>query len=760
MSSCALAVIPVLDKYGVTNGTIKISLLPNKQFNTSPAPLLDKRVDANGDFEDPPVQLLEGCEYRFEFLEITDATNTISTDKSEVFQADTSKGLTGRVRPGLYTGTIPVRVYSNGDEVGGFSVEVRSKKLGYLNEYRWMLRDLADQMTEVVMNRFDPAQQQFSTDNERDAKTLYQRFAFLRALIGNDDFQGALSEIVRRPHVTWETIHESTPPGQGLRAGSYVSMQLSRPGPRVNWNGGPIATIPRRLERQRTEVTIDTVPNRFVKFAVTRWRETVAHIGEVLSQENDSQAIIRGRNEVQELLDYFDALLAEELFRELGPLQKFPADNQVLHKREGYRDIYRAYIQFDVAAKLCWEGGEDVYGAGKRDVATLYEYWTFLQLADVISELCEIPFDFTSLIEVKTDALNVGLKSGKQRVLKCVAVRGGRKLEIELWFNRTFAASGQIESSWSRKMRPDFSLKISPGKNESAKFEPVFVHFDAKYRIDQLIEVFGEYDEQDSHSQNNTTAETGTAGAVRSDLLKMHAYRDAIHRSAGAYILYPGNKKEVCREYHELLPGLGAFALRPTNDGYASGTTELEQFIEDVIEHVASQITQHERGRYWLREVYSSEEIETDFISSVPFLRAPPADTLVLLGYVKNEDHWNWIHGNNLYNLRADNRRGAISLGAKHLACDFILLSCPAINKTMLCSIAGSPEIHTKSQMRQMQYSNPNGPYYCMNIEPIDENDWPSTDYHKVEQLRLNHNSIVGHPVVVTWLELIKCLYV
>ncbi len=289
MSSCAFAVIPVLDKSGIANGMVEISLLPNKQPGVTPAPLLDNRVEANGDFEEPAVQLLEGCEYRFEFLSIADTAISISTDKSEVFQADTSKGLTGRVRPGLYTGTIPVRVFSNEEELGGFALEVRSKKLGYLNEYRWMIRDLADQMTEVVMNRFDPAQQQFSTDNERDAKTLYQRFAFLRALIGNDDFQGALSEIVRRPHVAWVTIHESTPPGQGLRAGSYVSKQLARPGPRVDWTDGPIATIPRRLHRQRTEVTIDTVPNRFVKFAVARWRETVARIGEVLSEEKSQR---------------------------------------------------------------------------------------------------------------------------------------------------------------------------------------------------------------------------------------------------------------------------------------------------------------------------------------------------------------------------------------------------------------------------------------------------------------------------------------
>jgi len=663
------------------------------------------------------------------------------------------------VRPGLYTGTVPVRVYGDGKELGGFAIEVRSKKLGYLDEYRWMIRDLADQMTEVVMNRFDPAQQQFSTDDERDALTLYQRFAFLRALIGNDDFQGALSEIVRRPHVAWEDIHESTPPGQGLRAGSYVSKQLARPGPRVAWSDGVIDTIPRKLDRQRTEVTIDTVPNRFVKFAVTRWRETIAQISEVLSQENNSQAIVRGRREVQETLDYLDALLAEELFRELGSLQKFPADNQVLQKREGYRGVYQAYIQFDVASKLCWEGGEDVYGAGKRDVATLYEYWVFLKLAELVSELCEIPFDFTDLIETKPDALNVGLKAGKQCVLRGVAERQGRKLAIEFWFNRTFTTSGHVESSWTRKMRPDYSLKISPAKDERALFDPVFVHFDAKYRIDQLIEVFGESDEKEALGDEETYADAASnkARPLRSDLLKMHAYRDAIRRSAGAYIIYPGSEPEVCREYHELLPGLGAFALRPTADGYASGSIELEQFIEDVIKHVASQITQHERGRYWLREVYSNEEDVSVSMPVAPFLSAPPADTLALLGYVKNADHWGWIKASKRYNLRADKREGSVGLGSKELACDLIILSCPELNRAALARVVEIPELRTKEQMGDINYPNPRGTYYCFHLEFIDESQWSyNIESSLIEKLRVSLSSVKGLPEVVTWLRFVN----
>ncbi len=48
--------------------------------------------------------------------------------------------------------------------------------------------------------------------------------------------------------------------------------------------------------------------------------------------------------------------------------------------------------------------------------------------------------------------------------------------------------------------------------------------------------------------------------------LKMHAYRDAIRRTAGAYVLYPGDDQPKTKKgFHEIIPGLGAFAIRPSD---------------------------------------------------------------------------------------------------------------------------------------------------------------------------------------------------
>lgn len=758
MPACESTRIEVIDASGRDSISVHIALLPRNVANPSAMhPLLvsDPIVDAD---VLPEVQLLESHEYRYEFDLAEGDESIITTDHADTFQPDTISGHSGRIRPGLYTGTLPIRVFLDGKEIGSFSLEVRSRKLDYLTEYRWMVRDLADQMSAVVMNRFSPSVQQFRIDNTKDAQTLYQRFAFLKSLISGENFQAAVSEIVRRPHVSWVDYHEPTSPNRGIKATSAVSRQLAKAGPRVAWNHPAIKSIPLLIDSHRTEVSVDTTPNRFVKFALEQWRDVVAKIADLLAVQTLNPVIDRGLREVQETVDQLDALLAEGLFREVGTIDGFPADNQVLHKREGYRDIFRAYIQFDVAAKLSWDGGEDVYGAGKRDVATLYEYWAFMKLAELISELCDVPFNFADFIDAKKDALNVTLKQGRQQLLSGVAERKGRRLCVELWFNRSFG-KGKSEGSWSQAMRPDYSLKISPYKDETAIFEPILVHFDAKYRVHQLSDLFDELDDGDQPETDSGEVEVKSSGPKREDLLKMHAYRDAIKRSAGAYVLYPGNETRKYQQYHELLPGLGAFSLKPTEVGIAEGKAVLERFIEDILEHVASQISQHERGRFWLNEVYQEESMTGSSYPVAPFLNAPPADTLALLGYVKSKEHWDWIANTKMYNLRADSRRGAIGLGGKELACDLIMLSCPSEGRSLLIKVSGQPRLMSKDKMESLNYPNPKGLYYCFDFELIENQPWQTIfSSEKIEKIRLNRNPTIGHPISLSWLEFIKCL--
>ncbi len=41
-------------------------------------------------------------------------------------------------------------------------------------------------------------------------------------------------------------------------------------------------------------------------------------------------------------------------------------NSPMLQRKEGYNEVLRTWFRFELAVKLIWEGGEDVYGAGKK----------------------------------------------------------------------------------------------------------------------------------------------------------------------------------------------------------------------------------------------------------------------------------------------------------------------------------------------------------------------------------------------------------
>lgn len=749
---------------GQIHGELRIRLLPGTDTTGNP-PLIDQRSDSDRDRSLEPVQLIEGLEYLYEVVSGA-RFSSIATDRPDVFAADTDRGDRGRLRPGLYTGTLPVGVEADGRELGRTAFEVRSRKLEYLREYRWMLRDIAAVMAEVVMERFAPAEQRFEPDQVRDSETLYQRFAFLRSLLSDEVFDAAIHQILARPHRAWATYEDVRRPGQHVPPSSSVARQIGGSGRRMPWASSPaptrISSLPYRFTVDRHEETFDSPPNRFVKFALERWRDVVVGLGSALARQRDSTTRERGLREVYEVTDRLDALLSEQVFREVGALTQFPAGDQVLQKRAGYRDVFRAYIQFEAAARLSWTGGEDVYGAGQKDVATLYEFWVYFHLAEIVSRLCHAPLRLEDLVEVRTDGLGVDLRRGRRKLLSGRTARLGRELRVELWFNRTFGSQGHRVGSWTRPMRPDYSVLIRPARAiSSTKYEEVWVHFDAKYRVEQLAALMGVSADDPVEEEQIVTdeeADEERGASKRTDLLKMHAYRDAIRRTAGAYVLYPGTEKEERRQYHEILPGLGAFVLKPQESGGAEGAAPLRRFIDDVLTHVASQLTQHERGRYWVGESFrGSTEVGTA-APAAPFLPRPPADTLVLLGYVRSQSQLDWIHGHHLYNLRGDKRRGSVGLGSRELAADLVLLYGPSLEKPELFHAVGEPQLMPRHRMLELGYPDPGGNlYYCLGIESLPDAgpfvDRLQARIQKVRE-RVAPAARLGKPVTTSWLEL------
>ncbi len=477
---------------------LRIALLPQVSVADKPPPLLVLDEAELRQFDGTAsVQVLEGHEYLYEWSSVPGEYRSVVTEPREAFQPDTPDGLRGRLRPGLATGLVEVELFGGGKPLARVFVEVRSRKLGYRSEYRWMLRDIAERiLTELIMDRFAASGSTFAPTARGDAVTLYQRFAFLRALITGETFQAALREVLGRPHVAWADTHEQASPAQGMKSSSRTLRQIGGPGRRVAWIDGPAASLPERLDRRRTEATHDTVPNRFVRFAFERWRQVISDIDDGLARANPSPAVVRGRQEVSEVLELIDESLNEGLFKEVGALSHFPAENQVLHQGKVIEMSSRPTSSSNSRRNCPGKGKSRDFRRGNA-TSHLYEYWVFIQLAKIVAELVGQEFDITPLIKAGTDGLNVSLQIGKETVLSGEVDRLGNALE--LCFNRTFSV-GQLSGSWTRAMRPDYSLFIGPASSESAGFAPILVHFDAKYRVAFLEDLFGAGNERADRS--------------------------------------------------------------------------------------------------------------------------------------------------------------------------------------------------------------------------------------------------------------------
>lgn len=731
----------------------------------SSSPLFRISDDEANEYGEETLQLLENGRYEYE-LDNPVLSLFAQTGNGIVRQCiNPSRGHCGTIEPGLNTGRLGLVVQDgDGRVVGIAAVEVRSQKVEYRAHYRRMMEDITEQCVSLLMELRSPTVLRFAPDLGRTSETIHQRFAFLRSLIGSRHFRDALHRISSHPHRRWEPEDTVCDIRRGFRPDAKNLRQLARgtrrmPLPAEHPLKVSVPSIPERIAAYRNVQNDDTPENRFVKFALLAFSSFLSRMRHKL-EEIGSGADSRLRSEIKSLEGELESVLYAEVFRGVSDPDMLPLGSPVLQRKEGYRELLQSWLKFDMAARLVWHGGYDVYAAGQRDIATLYEYWVFFRLLEIVSNIFKLDKPAVEeLIEETGDGLGLKLKLGKHLALMGSFESGGRKLSIEFGYNRTFPAGGSRakSGSWTKNMRPDYTLSMWPSKfvPEEAEAQElmVHVHFDAKYRVDRLTELFGgdNADEEERQERRGTWK--------RADLLKMHAYRDAIHRSQGAYILYPGDDVPAkFAGFREILPGLGAFVLKP-----GSGEVELSSFIRDVVEHVCDRATARERQTYHVYRAHE-EPLEYHVHQAIPECEpeskrrhAPPAETFVLVGWCRGEDHRGWIIRERLYNCRMDTTAGSLRLKPEIAGARYLLLhgdGAKALPGLFRISSKG-PRVISKDALKKKRYpGEPRQDYYLIfDVEQADEFDSFEWDYPKLENRQENRKS--AWPYFVTLAELL-----
>lgn len=656
----------------------------------------------NGEAE---VQLVEGAVYEYKFRDrgflLREEPGVIHPSRAG---RDPDRG---RITPGLKVGRLRFVLLSVSDDskIGAVEVEIRASKVNYRDEYRRMLEYISEYCTDLLLEFRSPAAQTVLPEYAREPETICQQFAFVRSLIISRQFRDAVQRVIALPHRLWDQEEEEAHLGRGVKHSASIARQIAyasrrMPLPSCHSLHSRISSVPERVTVLRNVETVDTAENRFVKHALRTFQIFAANVSEILekfSRESDSRFI----EEAATLEEELGEILSRDFFRAVSDPEILPLGSPVLQRKGGYREILAAWLQFDVAARLHWKGGEDVYGAGKRDVATLYEYWLFFKLIEVVARIFRLEQPAgKSLIEKTEDGFGLKLRAGQHIALHgdYSVEEGGRKLKVRFSYNRTFSRRGPdaeknfpFAGSWTERMRPDYTLTLWPAgftEDEAEKQEViVHIHFDAKYRVSDVPEIFGDADQTftDQAALEKDLAEDKSAQKEgryrRGDLLKMHAYKDAIRRTAGAYVLYPGENNVNWRGFHEIVPGLGAFGIRPTEEA-DDGTDALKEFILQVVDHICDRATRREQESYHRYRIQDPEQeppkvVKEGQLPEYDFngRRAiPPREIYVLVAWYHNEDQLHWSEKEKMIIVRMDDRRGSLSLNPETVGAYYALL--------------------------------------------------------------------------------------
>lgn len=672
------------------------------------------------DYGESRWQLQEGCTYEYELASEDGKTYQFSREDEIVrFSHSPRHKNAGTLKTGIYVGALKLKIkdVDTDCEVTEVSLEIQSMKAEYRSDYRKMLEDITAYYTDLVLMQGSPVTQKLEIDNDTPQQTLYQRYAFVRSIVESCSFQEAIHKIIANPVRKWEetTVERNVcnvkrMSRRNMREMASTTDRIAiRHGRNLGLPEG-LNSIPRTLTVAHKRDSLDNQENQFVKFVL---RQFCSFCSDLRQKKKANERL---KAEVDKTMDVLNGNLNTLFFQQISMPAHLNLNSPVLQRKEGYREILQAWLMFDLAAKLSWKGGDNVYEGGKRNVAVLYEYWVFFKLLEVISNVFEIdPVSVNKLVRTDDDRINLEIQQGRMTMIEGV-YDAGRRFNVRFYYNRTFAHTKEVveldkTGSWTMNMRPDYTLSIWPGDVDMAEAERedliVHIHFDAKYRVNK-IDLGGNDDMTEDQISNDLLEEKKQQEEgiyKRADLLKMHAYKDAIRRTSGAYILYPGTVQRKLRGFHEIIPGLGAFCLTPSNTDEEQLTLKL--FLLEIVNHLLDRTSQRERMAYYSYSVYGkpSPYIRKTMPESVGENRDfMPDDTWVVLGYIKDEKHLEWVRKTGLYNFRTGTQNGSLKLSRNFVASRYILMHNHGKSIELVRLSDEGPRVFRRSDLLKLGY--------------------------------------------------------
>ena len=428
--------------------------------------------------------------------------------------------------------------------LAGIQIKVKSKKITEL-QFMQLLDEIGDFFANLPFS-YRGASFGFRKGREIGSDVLYQNFMYLYSHLKSKRIQGAVYQIINNPYLKYERERVLKRTEQ-VRRGGYGTIKeiVNHPEHLVQLAAGSElqntqlakklrGRFPDRVYSKRLFSQVDNPENQFCKFVLQTWQDLIRCLN-----ERTTNVLIKER--IEWAFKELNRLLRLEFFQGISQLKFIPFSSQVLQKRGGYKELFAIYNRLsqllEIDRILDWQSLIEL-----KDAAKLYEYWTFIKLSKAVENAIGKPID---LIEPRTTSFEAQLTHG-------LGIEYPEN--VNLYYNKTYRHGRSFGQSYSVTLIPDLVLETDAG----------FYIFDAKFRLDQLVE-----------------SESEIYGVFKNeDIYKMHTYRDAIRGCLGAYVLYPGTETRIFSIHNDSkLNGVGAIAC-----AIDSPNDDLKEMVQNMVE--------------------------------------------------------------------------------------------------------------------------------------------------------------------------------
>lgn len=490
-----------------------------------------------------PIKLIENSEYYFEYKRNnTSSFLNVIRSYNEFFKGGRLIGnkIIGSFNSNNYIGKLDLSFLG----FDSSNIEIISKKIDYESDFNTMMTDINDLFIEYLSRSKSifSSSRSFTSMQISDEKYYYSKFAYIENILGDNNIPFWVDYLEKNHNSKLESKKESKYINEldDIDIDEIVDATTSD-----NIFKYKNRNIPYIINDIYYEEEKNTKENQFVKFFIETLKNELMKVKIMVDSDLAKNCDF--------LIKKINIILSKGFFKGISNVSNIPYNSQVLQKKYPYNLIFKTYNNLQLITKIDNNITFDTYNVGHKDVPTLYEYWCFLKVFKILDAKyneCEK----NSWISYNSIKLDISINYGSYSSFEV-----GDNIKVLLYYNKTYKsiADPSISESYSQEFRPDVSLEIYKNNNLVS-----LLHLDAKYKLPS-----------DNDSFNSE------------DLNKMHAYKDGIIGTKGAFILTLGRKKSLfykplqLNDFNTSFPSVGAFSLIP---GHYNN--DLEKLIESYLD--------------------------------------------------------------------------------------------------------------------------------------------------------------------------------